>query len=339
MSCQIHIRPSEHTFSAETDETLLDAALREGHSFSYGCRNGACGKCTGKVLDGQFHYARERDELGALPRIDEAGGEILLCQAVADTDLTLEVQEVETTKEIEIQTLPCRVVKHEQLAHDVILLGVKIPENKRLQFMAGQYVDFLLKDGRRRSFSLANAPHDDEMLEFHIRHVAGGIFTDHVFQDMQEKEMLRLEGPLGSFFVREDSERPIIMVAGGTGFAPLKGIIEHLLYVGLTRSIEIYWGARSLRDLYADNTAKQWAEQNDLIRYIPVLSEPLAEDNWRGRTGFVHEAVQTDHSDLSGHDVYACGPPVMTNAAAEAFVAQGLPKAHFYSDAFEFSKD
>ena len=211
---------------------------------------------------------------------------------------------------------------------------LKLPDNQRLQFMAGQYLNFLLSDGRERAFSIANAPHDDELIELHIRHVEGGEFTDYVFDRMQDKAILRIRGPLGTFVLREDSDRPVIFMAGGTGFAPIKGQIEHAIYIGDKRPMQLYWGVRSRRDLYQAELARQWADENDNISFIPVLSEPDAD--WSGRSGFVHEAVLADHPDMSGFDVYMAGPPVMVNAGRDAFIQAGLSTDHMFSDSFDF---
>jgi CDP-4-dehydro-6-deoxyglucose reductase len=217
-----------------------------------------------------------------------------------------------------------------------MLLKLKLPMSERLQFLAGQYIDILLKDGRRRSFSLANAPHDDALLELHIRHIQGGFFTDHVFNEMKEKAILRIEGPLGSFFVREDSDRPLILMAGGTGFAPIKGIVEHLIAQESNRPIHIYWGARDKADLYLNQLAQQWSAEHSNIEYTPVLSA-TKDTSWQGRTGFVHQAVADDHKDLSTHEIYACGPPAMIDAGRKAFNNNGLDEDFFFTDAFTYA--
>lgn len=334
---QIRIQSSGATFQAEANETILDAALRCHHTIPYGCRNGACGSCMGNLLSGKIRY-EDRGSLKALKKIDEDAGEVLLCQAIADTDVEIAVHEVEQVSEIEVKKLPSRVVKLEKLCHDVMLVGLKIPEKDRLQFLAGQYLDVILRDGRRRSFSMANAPHDDTMLQLHIRYVGGGHFTEHVFKKMKEKDLLRIEAPLGTFFLHEDSNAPMLMVAGGTGFAPIKAIIEHSLHVGLTRPIHLFWGVRAKQDLYLHELAQGWAETYEHISYTPVLSEPGPDDAWQGRTGFVHEVVLADYADLSDYEVYSCGPPIMINSARDSFVQQRqLNAEHFYADSFEFA--
>jgi CDP-4-dehydro-6-deoxyglucose reductase len=231
--------------------------------------------------------------------------------------------------------MPCRVHKLEKLADDVMALYLKLPANERLQFLAGQYIDILMKEGKPRSFSLANAPHDDEFLQLHIRNIPGGAFTQHVFTEMKERDIMRIKGPLGTFFLREDSDKPIVFVASGTGFAPVKAVIEHALHIGTQRPMHLYWGARVLNDLYMLDLAQQWQARG--IKFTPVLSEPRIEDRWQGRQGFVHQAVLEDYSDLSGHQVYACGAPIVVESAHRDFTTlRGLPNEEFFSDAFTF---
>jgi CDP-4-dehydro-6-deoxyglucose reductase len=218
-------------------------------------------------------------------------------------------------------------------------LKLRLPATERLQFLAGQYIDIILRDGRRRGFSLANAPHDDEFLELHVRHIPGGRFTDQVFGDMKEKTILRFEGPLGTFFLREDSDRPVLLIGGGTGFAPLKSIVDHALHKGIERRIHVFWGARSRKDLYLQELAKSWADDHDNIAYTPVLSEPVPGDNWTGETGLVHEAVCDAYPDLSAHDVYMSGPPAMITAARSAFARRGLPDEQLFFDSFDYAAD
>lgn len=337
MAFEITIQPSGHRFDMEAEENILEAALRHGFAFPYGCRNGACTSCAGKVLSGQVHYPEEWP-LG-LSEEDHERGLALFCQAHPLTDLELEVTEIGAAKEIVVKTLPSRVIHMEKLSDDVMMLHLKLPASERLQFLAGQYINILLKDGRYRSFSLANSPGHDEFLELHIRKVAGGDFTEHVFTTMQPKDLLRIKGPLGNFYLREASDRPIIMMAGGTGFAPAKGMIEQAIESERKEPIMLYWGVRSKTDLYQAGLAQAWADAHDNIQFIPVLSEPTDEDQWTGRTGYVHEAVLTDHQDLSGHDVYMCGPPPMILAARDLFLAQGLPEDHLYYDSFDYSPD
>ena len=314
---------------------MLDAALREGIALPYGCRNGTCSSCRGKIVDGEIVY---RDGPPKALRDGEAeAGWGLLCQAVPASDVEVEIEEIKAAAGIDIRTLPCRVVEKCQVAHDVVVLKLKLPQGERLQYLPGQYVDILMRDGRRRSFSLANAAGPDDLLSLHIRHVPDGAFSSYVFEHLKEKALLRIRGPLGGFFLREDSERPLIFLAGGTGFAPIKSIIEAALARSDQREIHLYWGVRSKRDLYMQQQASDWAETHEKLRYTPVLSEPLPEDDWSGRTGFVHQAVLDDFPDLGAYQVYSSGPPVMIDAAWESFAERGLEPEHHFSDAFEFA--
>jgi CDP-4-dehydro-6-deoxyglucose reductase len=336
MRFSIKIEPSGRSFEAEDNEPVLNAALRNGLNLPYGCRDGHCGSCKARIVTGNVHYPHNLTE--ALSDEERMAGIALLCQARALSNLTLEAHLVGSGDEITVKKLPCRVQSKKLLTHDVMELTLKLPVTERLQFLAGQYIDILLPDGRRRAFSLANAPHDDQLLVLHVRHVPGGEFTDYVFHQLEEKSILRIEGPLGKFYLREDSDRPMIFMAGGTGFAPIKSLMEHCLAERISRPIHFYWGARAKRDLYSHELAEQWARQHSHIQYTPVLSEPVQEDHWQGRTGYVHQAILEDFADLSTYDVYACGPPVMVSAGQQAFEQQGLDLAHYYSDAFEYQK-
>ncbi len=335
LSRKIVILPDEDEFQANPDESVLDAALRAGIQLPYGCRSGTCGACKAVLVEGEIHYGSTEPE--ALTEDDLINNRILCCQARAGTDLVLRIKTVQETREIPIKTLPSRVMHMKQLSHDVMGLWLKLPSSERLQFLAGQYIDILMKDGRERSFSLANAPHDDEYLQLQIRYYDGGVFSELVFKEMKEKTLLRIKGPFGNFFLREESDRPSLFIAGGTGFAPVKSIIEHMIAKQDKRPVSLYWGVRAKRDLYQDELARSWAEEHDNIKYVPVLSEPMEGDEWQGKTGFVHEAVLEDFSDFSDFDVYASGPPVMVQAVHEALTTRGLPEERLYSDAFEFA--
>ena len=333
MTFKTVIQPSGHSFPIEAHETVLEAAIKHGYTLPYSCRDGVCGTCKGKVVSGQVDYGKFQE--GTLTDAEKSLGMALFCCAKPLSDLTLECREVNAVKDIPIRTLPCRVQKMELPAPDVMVLSLKLPANERMQFLAGQYVDILLKDQKPRSFSLANAPHDDEFLQLHIRNIVGGEFTRYVFETLKERDILRFKGPLGTFFLREDTDKPIIFVASGTGFAPIKAIIEHALYTGVKRPMHFYWGGRRPVDLYMLDKARLWESRG--VKFTPVLSEALPEDGWQGRTGFVHRAVLEDYSDLSGHEVYVCGAPVVVEAAQRDFTTQrGLPNDAIFSDAFTF---
>jgi CDP-4-dehydro-6-deoxyglucose reductase len=335
MSHQITIQPSGHVYQVAEQETILSAAIDAGLNLPYGCRNGACGACKGKVLSGELDYGDYQPS--TLSDAEKQAGLALFCCAKPLTDLVIECREVSALNGIKPRIMPARVQMMEKRAPDVMVLFLKLPSNERMQFLAGQYIEFILKDGQRRAFSLANAPHNDEFLELHLRLVPGGKFTEHVFNEMQEKAILRIEGPFGSFYLREDSKKPLIFLAGGTGFAPIKGLIEHMLHQQMQREIVLYWGVKTLADLYMDALPKAWASIHPNLKFIPVLSEPLQSDAWQGRTGMVHQAVLDDFEDLSQHEVYCCGAPVMVDTANAAFKQSGLPADAFFSDAFTYA--
>lgn len=335
MTFKVRIEPSGHEFTVAEQETVLEGALRHGYTLPYSCRNGSCGTCKGRLLAGKIDYGRY--EAKALSSQERAAGLALFCQAVPRSDIVIQARELVAVAGITIKTLPARVMKMECAADDVMILSLKLPASERLQFLAGQYIDILLKDGMRRSFSIANPPQAGELLQLHIRRVPDGLFTTQVFTQMKEKDLLRLRGPMGTFFLREDSDRPIILIGGGTGFAPIKGILEHAFARNISRPLHFYWGVRAKRDLYMHALPQVWACTHANFLYTPVLSEPQPEDGWDGRTGWVHTAVLADYPDLSGHEVYASGPPPMIDAIKQAFLTHGLTPDRLFFDSFEFA--
>lgn len=332
---RVLIENSGHTFDVRPSQTVLEAAIEAGINMPYGCRNGACGACKGKILTGKVMH--DDYQGNALSDAELAAGQALFCCARPLEDLVIECRQIDMVQGIKPRILPVRVQKKEKLGDDVMVLHLQLPGTEQLSFMAGQYVEFLLKDGRRRAFSIANAPHEKGFLELHIRKIAGGHFTEQVFNEMPVKTILRIEAPLGSFFLREQNEKPILMVAGGTGFAPVKGMIEHMIFNQIQRPVYLYRGARQVADLYMDELCQRWAQFMPNIQYIPVISDGKEADGWEGRRGLVHEAVLEDHPDLSGFEAYVCGAPGMVDIAKETFVKQGLPEEEFYSDAFTFA--
>src|SRR6056297_1532848 len=326
---------SGKTFNARPDETVLAAALRQGIMLPYSCRNGTCASCKCRLVSGSVEYPFNPP--AALEQDDLAEGRILACQAVATGDLEIQATEIEQVADIPVRVLPARVETIDELTPEVRRLRLKLPRGKRLQFLAGQYMDILLPGGKRRAFSIASAPSEPEFLELHVRHVDGGGFTGHVFTGMQPGEILRMEGPLGMFFVRLGSPRPILMMGGGTGFAPLKAMIEDLIHAGDDRPITLYWGVRTEKDLYAQSLIDEFADRHPDFRFVPVLSEP--EPDWTGRTGFVHSALLEDYSNLSAFEIYMSGPPAMVHAARKEFLAHGGTEQHLHYDSFDFAPD
>ena len=341
MPFTVTVQPSGRSFSVDRDEPILSAAIRQGVGLPYGCKDGACGSCKSKKLEGRVIHGVHQSK--ALSAEEEAAGWILTCQAAPQSDVVIEARTVPGAGEFAIRKMPTRVSSITKPAPDVAILQMQLPANDRLQYHAGQYVEFILRDGARRSYSMANAPHTQEAtpgIELHVRHLPGGKFTDHVFGAMKEKDILRMEGPFGSFFLRENSEAPMILLASGTGFAPIKAIVEHMKFKNSQRHAVLYWGCRSKADLYLHDWALAAAEKMPNLQYIPVLSEPKPEDAWTGRTGFVHHAVMHDEPNLMNHQVYACGVPIMVESAKRDFVMKsGLPDDEFYADSFTSEAD
>lgn len=336
MSFKVRTAKTGHQLIVHADESVLDAARRQNIGFPYGCRNGTCATCKGRIIEGAVaHGSYSRS---ALSDEEKEAGFALLCRAQPLSDLVIDVREITGSADVPLRRMPCRVTKMERLAPDVMRISLKLPASERLQFLAGQYIDFIMKDGKRRSFSLANAPHEDQLLEIHVRWVPGGSFADYVFTQMKEKDILRIEGPFGNFYLREDSSRPIVFMAGGTGFAPIKSILTAVFaQAANTRALYLYWGARARPDLYLHELLDDWAQQQPLFNYIPVLSDPGTDSPWLGRRGYVHQAVLEDFPDLENLDVYASGPPAMVAAGRSEFLHHGLPVERYYYDAFEFS--
>ena len=334
MTYRLRIEPSGHEMDCDRDETILEAALRHGFHIPYGCRNGTCATCKGRILSGEVDYGKVEEKI--LSAAEKDAGLALFCQAMPLSDVTIEVREIGATKDIQIKTLPSRVARIVDLAPDVRAVFLKIPTTERLQFLPGQYIDILLKDGGRRGFSLANIPGEDALLELHIKRVPGGVFTGHVFSAMKEKDILRFEGPLGTFFIRQESTRPLLMVATGTGFAPIKAMLESLFAQGCIRPIYFYWGVRHPEDFYYQDLLREWQARHDHFQVTRIVSRPDA--SWSGATGYVTAQVIHDFPDASALDAYICGHPDMVFSLSAALQEAGLNPEHIYADAFVFAK-
>ncbi|MDH5425352.1 MAG: CDP-6-deoxy-delta-3,4-glucoseen reductase [Gammaproteobacteria bacterium] len=337
MSFNITLQPSGHEFAANDGESVLTAGLNHGLSLPYGCRNGACGACKGTIVSGEVDYGERNTS--CLSEDDKAAGVILCCQAQPKTDVMINVKELSSAAEIKPKIMPARVIKLHKLSHDVMQLELKLPDSQRMQFLAGQYIEVLLKGGKRRAFSIANAPHQDDVIILQIRHVPDGYFSNHVFDEMQEKALLRIEGPFGGFYLREETERPVIMLGGGTGYAPLNGMLEHAHSLEMKNQFHLFCGVRAKRDIYMQDQVAALTKKMSNLNFTAVLSDPEAADNWSGETGYVHETVLNQFADLSGFDIYMSGPPPMVNAAKAAFMKQGAVEDQMFSDAFEYSAD
>ncbi len=336
---RITLLPLQQVLSVEEGETILDAALRAGLNLPHSCKGGHCASCRARIVSGEVRYP-----VGQPPGITEMeaqAGYTLLCQAhAASAELTVEIREIlPPVSEERIQSLPCRIEKMHALAPGVMAVFLRLPAHEIFTFVAGQYLDIMLPQNRRRSFSIANAPHEAEFIELHIRRVAGGEFTQQLFAGMREKTLLRIEGPLGQFWFREDSPRPALLIGGGTGYAPLRAMLRHLLERGDRRPLHLYWGAQMRADLYEDEMLRNLTRRFPNLSYTPVLSHPSQTDDWRGRTGWVHAAALEDHPQLGEFDVYASGPPVMVEAIRQQFIERGLPADQLFFDSFDFAPD
>lgn len=338
MTFNISVLPSGRSFVANPGEAILAAGIRAGVGLPYGCKDGACGSCKCKKIEGTVVHGPHQSK--ALSPEEEASGFILTCCGVPHSDVVLESRQVTDESAFPIRKMPVRVVGLEKKSHDVMLVKLQLPANDAFKYHAGQYIEFILRDGARRSYSMGNAPHHGPGVELHIRHMPGGKFTDHVFHAMKDKEILRVEGPYGSFFLREDSTKPMILLASGTGFAPIKAVIEHMQFKGIERPATLYWGGRRPEDLYLDDWVRARVAEMPNLSYVPVISDALPEDKWSGRTGFVHRAVLEDFPDLSGYQVYACGAPIVVDSARADYTRlAGLSADEFYADAFTTEAD
>lgn len=332
MAHHVHLARSRVRFQVEDGETILAAGLRQHLAVPFGCQSGGCASCRVRLLAGRVENATGP---APLSEAEIAAGYILMCLARPLTDLELDLHQPERLDELRPRILPGRVLEKRMLAHDVIGLTLTLPRGEPFRYLPGQYVDFLLADGRRRSFSIANRPQLGAPLEFHMRVTAGGHFAHFVQDRMPEKAILRFQGPLGAFYLREDSNRPALMMAGGTGFAPLKAMLEEAFERGAARDFHLFWGARTRADLYLDELPRRWAARHGNFRYTPVLSEP--DPDWTGERGPVHEALLRAHPRLAGREVYMAGPPAMVHAGKQAFVQAGLDADHLYYDSFDYA--
>jgi CDP-4-dehydro-6-deoxyglucose reductase len=329
----VTLSPSGHSFEVPSDQRILATGLEAGISMPYACRIGMCRTCRGKVLEGKVDFGAHLPQY--LTEEDKAKGYALLCVANPLTDLVIELAELpllEKPREYE-----CIVKRIRKPTPDVAIVDLRLPLHEPMRFASGQYIDILLDGGERRSYSIANASAVTGLIDvqLHIKHVEGGRFTDQVFESLEERQRLRFSGPHGTFFLREDRDAPIIFVAAGTGYAPIRSILARALADHDPRPMKLYWGARSKRDLYLLDEARRWAEAHPHFELIPVLSAPTDLDAWTGRTGYVHHAVLEDTPDLSSHQVYAAGSPRMVDAARDEFIRAGLlPPTRFFADAF-----
>jgi NAD(P)H-flavin reductase/ferredoxin len=332
---RLTLRPGDDIVVAHPGESILEAGLRAGIGLPFECRSGGCGECKCTILQGSVDHGAYQES--ALTEEERRAGKALMCCATPLSDLDLECENIGAVRDIPIRTFMARVEKLEQLTEDVMRVLLKPLDPEPIRFHAGQYINIVLEDRERRAFSFATAPHESELIELHVKLVPGGAFTTYVFNAMKTGDTLRCEGPLGSFYLREDSDRPIIFVAGSTGFAPVKSMVEYAFHAGLKRPMHLYWGVKSLADMYMRELPERWAREHANFKFIPVLSEPASGDNWTGRTGTVHEAILHDFPVMSDCEVYACGSVGMVESAHSAFLQKGMTEDRCFSDAFNFA--
>lgn len=333
MTHRVQLAGRTTAFDVEPGESVLQAGLRHHLALPFGCQSGGCASCRVRKLDGEVEYPFAPPALSAA---EVEAGYILMCLARPKSDLVLDLHQPPQIESLRPRQLPCRVQSKTWLAHDVLALRLKLPKNSDFTWLPGQYIDLLIDDGRRRSFSIANAP-GCGALDLQVRVTPGGRFAHWAAHEMPERAILRFEGPLGAFYLRADSQRPMIMVAGGTGIAPIHAMLEALTRDGNARPVHLYWGVRAQRDLYLHDRLLQWAGAHDWFRYTPVLSEP--EPGWDGARGLVHESVLRDWPDLRGTEAYLSGPPVMVRAGKQAFSAAGLDADHLFYDSFDYAHE
>jgi CDP-4-dehydro-6-deoxyglucose reductase len=330
--------PTGQTFSADPTESVLAAALRAGLNLPHSCKGGHCASCRARVLEGSFGYPGPRP--AGLTEEEARGGYALLCQARATSDLRIETREVRPAPEVEIKSLPCRIERMDRLAEDVMAVFLRLPAVEELHFRPGQYLDVMISEGRRRSFSIASAPADGRFIELHVRRASKSGFTAQLFESLRAGSLLRIEGPLGQFWLRSESPRHALMVGGGTGYAPLRAMLRQLLAVGDRRPVTLFWGASSVEGLYEHDWLTQLERERPGFTYRPVVSAaPGAEPGWSGRRGLVHEAVLEEIADLSAWDVYASGPPAMVESIRSHFLERGLPREQLFFDSFDYAPD
>jgi CDP-4-dehydro-6-deoxyglucose reductase, E3 len=332
---EVTLRPSGNQFTVQEGTSILKAGHDSDIALPYSCRAGACRTCRGRIVEGEIDYGHVHPTY--LPLEERAQGYALLCQAQPLSNLVIEVQELDIMGRIRSRISPGRVMEMRRVAPDVMIVRIKLPMNEDVMFLAGQFVEFVLANGERRAYSIASAPSIAGVvsIELHVRHTPGGLFTDYVFDGMQVHDLVRMELPLGTFFLRGDSDKPIVLLASGTGFAPIKSILKYAQQKQLNRPMTLYWGGRTRADLYEMDWVEGYAAANEGFQFIPVVSDATPACGWNGRTGFVHRAVMADFPDLSKHQVYACGAPIVIESAKRDFAEQcGLPPLEFFADSF-----
>jgi NAD(P)H-flavin reductase/ferredoxin len=333
MNYKIRIQGADGpSFEARQGQSLLDAAAEHGIELPYSCRKGVCGNCRGRVLEGQLIPGTEG---GGHETGIQAPDEHLFCRAQAASDLLIAPREWRPVEIGARKIHTVRVFRNELVASDVSKLTLRLANGVRAKFAAGQYLQVVLPDGQRRAFSMANAPHDNDHVQLHIRHMSNGGFTATVVPELKKGDTLQVELPHGDFCLRAASARPLLFIAGGTGFAPIKSMIDSLLKTRSARPITLFWGARNPLGIYATEVIAKWQKLRPDLRFEPVISDPIEASAWPGCRGLVHETILESFASVKDYDVYACGAPIMVQATRHSLqTLRGLPAEQFFSDSF-----
>lgn len=326
MTFTISVRDSEVAFDCEPGQNVLDAAEMAGWAIPYSCRKGVCDTCLGSVTSGAV------EGLGGGSVC--APAEVRLCRAQPNGDIEIAPRRIEARTPPVRKRLTTTVFRRRQVAPSVTILDLRFPIGRRTPFRAGQFLNVILDDGDTRSYSLANAPQRNDLAQLHVRHEPNGVFSARILHQLEFHDTVEIEAPFGEFFVddHDSAEDPIILLATGTGYAPMRSIILDHIARRLTRPVHLYWGARTVEDLYDLATIHAWTQRHPWLRFTPVLSRP--DPGWDGATGWVQAAAIKDHPDLSDRHIYACGSEAMTLTAAELARDRGVAPDRFHSDAF-----
>ncbi len=330
MSAHVQVRPSNHEFFVDGSDSLLEAALRSGLSLDYGCSIGSCGKCKARVVSGQVHRTRHSDY--PFTAAEKSAGVVLMCCNTALTDLVIEAREAHGAADMPLQAVDARVKSVSALGDDMRLLHLQTPRTNRLRFLAGQSVSLALAGGVSASLPVASCPCDDRNLQFHVRRRAGDAFAERVFDGLKGIDSLRIEGPRGQFVLNEASHRPLVFIAGESGFAPIKSLIEHAMALDATEALQLYWIAAGPRGHYLDNLCRSWSDALDDFRYEAIAAHAAPDDE---SVQAALRRVLRDHPRLEHCDVYVAGPAPWANATEFQLLDHGLPRSQLFVNPLE----
>lgn len=312
--------------------TVLDAALRAGAPFPHGCRSGRCGSCKSELLSGEVEMLQHSPF--ALTEAERASGQILACRAVPKTDVTVAWLDDEFIEKPAIRQ-KAQVIARDRMTHDILRLRLALEAPEKFRFAAGQYLNLTMADAPMRSYSMANRP-DEAIVELHIRQVPEGRTSTAIHRDLAVGDQVEIEGPCGSAYLRDAHDGPIIALAGGSGLAPIKSIVETALHAGMAQPVWLYFGVRKEEDLYLVDHFEGLARQFANLTFVPVLSQAEATPH---RTGFVTDALAFDHHSLTGARAYVAGPPGMVDAAHAVLAERGVTAANIHADVFFTPED